>query len=56
MFPILDKEAIYVIEDVAKPEIVMEIVKKLDVRPFWWDVKECGKRYDDRLIILGKNR
>lgn len=45
----LDKPSIYVIEDVADPQIVKDFCDDLD-----FQVIKCGKRYDDRLIIVKK--
>ncbi len=45
---ILKKGAIYIIEDVAKPEIISEF-KKYNAK-----IVEVGTRFDDRLIIIKK--
>lgn len=47
LMPFLKKDVVYVIEDVADPEIAKYLSKKYDLR-----VIECGERYDDRLIIV----
>lgn len=43
----VNKKAIYVIEDVADIRIAEFLDKRLKVK-----VVECGKRYDDRLVIV----
>lgn len=53
VMPLLKKGAVYVIEDVADPGIAKTILKELEVEPRWVNIKECGKRYDDRLVIVG---
>ncbi|MAG60136.1 hypothetical protein CMO96_05120 [Candidatus Woesebacteria bacterium] len=51
--PMLKKGAIYVIEDVADENVAKELLKRYPAEPFWVNVKKVGKRYDDRLIIVG---
>jgi len=48
VMPKLNKGAIYVIEDVAKPDIVNYFAG------YEYKVKSVGKRYDDRLVICKK--
>ncbi len=48
--PALDKKAIYVIEDVADPDIFLGLPTRWDV-----DMRKLGDRYDDRLISVRKN-
>lgn len=48
VMPLLHKGAIYVIEDVAEPNVAKGLTR------FSPEVVECGKRYDDRLIIIRK--
>jgi len=45
--PLLKESAIYIIEDVADAKVAEFLSKKYDVK-----VVECGKRYDDRLVIV----
>ena len=47
ILPGLKKECVYVIEDVADLSIVEPISKKYST-----NTVECGKRYDDRLLIV----
>lgn len=47
LMPYLPKSVVYVIEDVAKPEIIKELLTKYDC-----EIKEVGERYDDKLIIV----
>jgi|TARA_R100000049_G_C1938188_1_gene82108 hypothetical protein len=58
LMPLLDDRAIYVIEDVADEEILeksvgFKLVKMLS--GYYVNVKKVGDRYDDRLVIVGKN-
>ena len=46
--PLLKEGAIYVIEDVADLNILAEFEEYVAM------IKQCGKRYDDRLIIIQK--
>lgn len=43
---------LYVIEDVADENVARELIKGLP--GFYVNVKKVGKRYDDRLLIVGK--
>src|SRR3990167_11128853 len=43
---------IYIIEDVADENVAVEIMKGLP--GYYVNVKKVGKRYDDRLVIVGK--
>jgi len=49
LMPLLNKNVTYVIEDVADLSIVEPISKEYST-----NIVECGKRYDDRLVIVGK--
>lgn len=49
IMPFLKKEAIYIIEDVAETDIIGILANK-----YYVEVKEVGKRYDDRLLIIKK--
>jgi len=49
MMPFLKKDAVYIIEDVADTDIISILSNK-----YYVDVKEVGKRYDDRLLIIKK--
>lgn len=51
VMPLLKKDSIYVIEDVADPHIISELVQpEFNVI----QMVKLGKRYDDRLIIISK--
>ena len=49
IMPFLKKDATYIIEDVADTDIIGILANK-----YYVDVKEVGKRYDDRMIIIKK--
>lgn len=49
MMPMLTKEVVYIIEDVAYPDLVGE---SLDNAGFDVEVKRVGDRYDDCLVIV----
>lgn len=46
LMPMLNKEVIYVIEDVADISLAEKIIE------YPVEVVECGRRYDDRLVIV----
>lgn len=50
LMPLLKKEAVYIIEDVADPSIFEQLSAKYDC-----EILTVGNRYDDRLIIV-KNK
>ncbi len=47
IMPFLNKEATYIIEDVVDVKVAEYLSRKYCV-----EVIECGKRYDDRLIVV----
>jgi hypothetical protein len=49
LMPLLKRDVIYIIEDVANPDIIDYL------SDYSCEVVECGKRYDDRLVVV-KNK
>lgn len=54
LMSILNEKVTYVIEDVADEDVAIQIMKNLP--GYYVNVKKVGKRYDDRLCIVGKIR
>jgi len=54
LLEILDKGVVYIIEDVKSIGVAVAIQEALRYNDYKVEIIECGKRYDDRLVICQK--
>ncbi len=55
IMPLLNKDAIYIIEDVVDTKVIAIALMK-GLHGYYINIKHCGERYDDSLIIIGKHK